>query len=125
MKRLHVVALAVCCGLAGLAAAANTNYTFSLAGNYPGAFQSDPLAVNFTQIVGYYVTASGSPSYLQTFRGEAAHVPFVTIAPPGGGTSYASGINALSVIAGGLHPGLHIPEVATWLYLGPWHLRDH
>src|ERR1700676_1336061 len=74
-----VMALAICCGLAGLVTAATVHYKFSLAGNYPGASETGPLAVNSTQIVGYYLTESSSPSYLQTLRDGAASTPFLTI----------------------------------------------
>jgi probable HAF family extracellular repeat protein len=101
MKKTFVMALAICCGLAGLLMAASVHYRFSLAGNYPGAFETGPLAINSTQIVGTYLTSNSSPSYLQIFRGGAAHTPFLTIAPPESGTSYASGINAHGVVVGG------------------------
>jgi probable HAF family extracellular repeat protein len=66
--------------------------------------------VNLTQIVGYYVIPGGSvPSYVQTFRAVAAHTPFLTIAPPGSGGSYASGINAHGVVAGGYCSGCTYP----------------
>jgi probable HAF family extracellular repeat protein len=110
MKKTFVMALAICCGLAGLLMAASVHYRFSLAGNYPGAFETIPLAVGSTQIVGYYSTATTSPSYVQTFRGEATRTPFVTIAPPGSGTSYASGVNAHGVVVGGYcSPGCTYP----------------
>lgn len=85
-----------------LAAPATIQYRFSAAGNYPGALQTIPLADNLTQIVGYYLSASAEPAYVQTFGGGAV-TPFITIAPPAsiGGTSYASGINTHGDAVGG------------------------
>lgn len=100
MKKLFLTMLALCCALASVAIASHVHYQFLSAGNYPGAFYSIPLAANSTQVVGYYVTSSSSPSYLETFHGGEPP-SFVTIAPPGSGESYASGINAHGVIAGG------------------------
>jgi hypothetical protein len=48
MRKIFLAALAICCGLAGLATAANVHYEFSPAGNYPGAFDTAPLAANLT-----------------------------------------------------------------------------
>lgn len=111
MKRLYPLMLAACCALAGLAMATNVRYRFSSAGNYPGAFQTDALAVNLTQIVGYYVISNSSPSYLETFDNSAARATFLTIAPPGSGTSYASGINVHGAVAGGYcTPGCTYPQ---------------
>jgi len=101
------MALAICCGIA---AATPVSYKFSPAGNYPGAPDTNPLAANLTQIVGYYATDGSSPSYLETFQG-GARTPFITIVPPGSGTSYASGINAHGVVAGGYcNPGCTYPQ---------------
>jgi probable HAF family extracellular repeat protein len=111
MKKTFLAAVATCCSLVGLAAAAKVHYRFSPAGNYPGAFETTPLAVNSAQIVGYYVNPGGSsPSYVQTLRDGAASTPFLAIAPPGSGTSYASVINSRGVVAGGYcTPGCTYP----------------
>jgi probable HAF family extracellular repeat protein len=111
MKELFLTALAVCCGLAGLATAAGVHYKFSPAGNYPGAFETIPLAANLTQIVGFYEAAIGGGAYIQTFRTTTGAIPrFLNIAPPGSGGSYASGINAHGVVAGGYCSGCTYPQ---------------
>jgi probable HAF family extracellular repeat protein len=102
MKVFFVAGISACCCLAGLATA-SMRYSFSSAGNYPGAFYSVPIGVNSTQIVGYYVTLKTGPAYVETFHEDSLQTPssFSTIAPPGSGTSYASGINSHGAVAGG------------------------
>jgi probable HAF family extracellular repeat protein len=112
MKELFLAALIACCGLAGLALAANVHYKFSPAGNYPGAFDTAPLAANLTKIVGAYESGGGAyAAYIQTLRTPTGAVPrFFGIAPPGSGGSYASGINAHGVVAGGYCSGCIYPQ---------------
>jgi probable HAF family extracellular repeat protein len=92
--------LAALCGFGGLAPAANIHYVFSPAGNYPGAAETAPLAANLAQIVGYYASATAGGAYIQTV-GESASTPFLAFAPADSENSYASGINAHGVVAGG------------------------
>ncbi len=86
--------------LAVLVAASGTQYRFSSSGNYPGAVYTIPIALNSRQIVGYYVTVASGGSYVETLTGVKGARHFLTITPPGSGTSYASGINAQGVIVG-------------------------
>ena len=105
MKRRWLGTTAALLGLAGLVMAAKAHYVFSPTGNYPGANYTIPLGDNLTQVVGYYETQTSEPAYLETFPGSmvagAGTPSYITIGPPGSGSSYASGINASNVAVGG------------------------
>jgi probable HAF family extracellular repeat protein len=97
MKMLFVVAVAACCVLAGLVTAAGGNYKFSPAGNFPGAGETNPIALNLTRIVGYYASPTAGGAYVEIIKGRT----FQSLVPTSGGNSYASGINSHGAVAGG------------------------
>jgi uncharacterized membrane protein len=84
--------------LVASALAATTQYKFSLAGNYPGAFQTIPLAVHGRYIGGYYHSGNVVSGYLQK------ETTFEQINPPGALTSYISAINRSGMLVGGSCP---------------------
>src|ERR1022692_1926748 len=99
MKRPRTVwlfaALAVVC-TAGLTLGAAQQYTFSIAGNVPGSYQTTPVAASLTHFVGYdSLPASPDQGYIQTGS------QFITPAPKSAKSSYLSGINGLGVAVGG------------------------
>lgn len=103
MRRPLAKSLAAVLCLGTLAAAGTAEYSFSPAGNFPGALITYPLADNLTEIVGYYLTDAGEGAYRQT-SGVQAAAAFLTINPPGsigGGCTFASGINKQGVLVGG------------------------
>jgi probable HAF family extracellular repeat protein len=83
---------------AGFAAFAATQYKFSLAGNYPGAFQTTPLAVHGKYIVGYYQSGNHVNGYLQW------GTIFQNVYPPGSKSSYISAMNRYQDVVGGSCP---------------------
>jgi len=99
MKRtIASLGCAVC--LAAMALAANIQYRFSSAGNFPGATYSIPLGDNLTQIVGYYLSPTNLGAYIETSNKGAPPV-FLGFGPPGSAGSYAFGITAHGVAVGG------------------------
>jgi hypothetical protein len=81
--------------VAGFAADAASHYTFSRAGNVPGAFLTVPIAASLTQIVGYYEASGVLGGYVQT------GTQFITPVPQTAFASYLSGINRHGVAVGG------------------------
>lgn len=75
--------------------AATTQYKFSEAGNYPGAFMTLPLAVEGRYIAGYYESGNVVSGYTQT------GMNFRQINPPGALTSYVGAINRKGLLVGG------------------------
>jgi len=92
------ILLLVC--LSGFALAASPQYTFSAAGNYPGASKTFPQADSLTQIVGYYVTPTVSFGYIQDIR-QPISSRYMSVQPPGSWVSWLSGINSHGVAVGG------------------------
>jgi probable HAF family extracellular repeat protein len=81
--------------------ATTIQYRFSPAGEFPGAFETVPLADSLTEIVGYYnVSPGGQFGYAQTPL-EGSHIPFLSLQPPGAGSAFASGVNMHGVVVGG------------------------
>lgn len=78
--------------------AATTQYKFSEAGNYPGAYRSFPLAANGRHIVGYYESGNAVNGYIQ----EGSK--FKDLFPPGNKGSYVGGINRRGAAVGGFCP---------------------
>jgi hypothetical protein len=83
--RRFIVGVLAC--LAASTLAATTQYKYSQAGNFPGAFRTFPLAVNGKYIGGYYESGNLVNGYLQ--RGTA----FQNMYPPGSKSSYVGGLN--------------------------------
>ncbi len=86
------------CALALSGTVSAPHYTFSLAGNYPGAALTYPSGANLTQIAGRYVPVGGavpSAGYIQTGKS------FITAQPAGSTSSYLFSINANGLAVGG------------------------
>jgi uncharacterized membrane protein len=102
MKILAVKTTIAFLCVSGLTVATGVQYRFKSAGEFPGAFQTVPLADNLQKIVGYYESSSTVAGYLE---GPSPISPdkhtFSAVAPPGSGTSYAAGINNNGVVVGG------------------------
>ena len=101
MKLVMLMSILVCVAVAALAATV-PHYIFSSAGNYPGAFETDPNGANLSQIVGYYVPRGGSfvsAGYIETVKG------FVTAQPAGSANSYLFSINSGGIAVGGYCEG--------------------
>lgn len=82
---------------AGLSQASGGGYNFSQAGNFPGADNTYPFAINGKHIVGYFQTSNVIQGYVQTGHSfiRLGHLA------QGETLSYAGGINVHGVVVGG------------------------
>lgn len=94
-RRMWLSASLASCLVAVLAASAAQQYTFTPAGNFPGASYTIPTAINRTHIVGYFSGSRGSLAYIQTGK------QFIAPKPSGAIGSYFTGINNQEVAVGG------------------------
>jgi len=97
LKRKVKIGLVAAVAMAStLVAVSSPDYFFTAAGNYPGAAQTFPNAINPEQIAGYYLQPGGGTfGYVQTGRS------FTTAQPSGSVDSYLFGINGAGLAAGG------------------------
>lgn len=96
-KAKYILVLAILC-LTALVAQTGSQYKFTQAGNFPGAYYTTPLGVSVTHIVGWYATSGANNAYIQT------GASFINAAPPGSITSYLTAINRGGVAVGGYCP---------------------
>jgi probable HAF family extracellular repeat protein len=98
MKVRRFIGAAAAVLVLGTVQATVSLYKFSLAGNYPGAYATIPLAVGRRQIVGYYSAPKHNIGYIQTGR------DFITVNPHHSIVSHIAGINRYGVAVGGYCP---------------------